>query len=99
MCARRDSNPRESLIVVFSHLRRILDRSDTRRPAARHVQAQHRLTTAEITALVAARQDGVTIDVLARQFGIHRTTVLAHLKREADSGSGKSLLPTESGPG
>ena len=78
----RLTNPRESLTVAFSLLHSILARSETRRPGARHVQAQRRLNTAEIGALRDARHEGVTIDGLAGQFGIHRTTVLAHLRRE-----------------
>ena len=82
--------PRESLIVVFSLLRPILARSKTRRPPARELPVQRRLTFAEITALLAARHDGVTVDGLARRFGVHRTTVLAHLKREDRSRIGSA---------
>jgi hypothetical protein len=69
---------------------------------ARLIQAQYPLTTAEIAAHLAARHDGVTIDGHARQFGIHRTTVLAHLKRKGRSRlrstSPETLLPAESAP-
>lgn len=67
--------------MVFSLLRPILARAETQRPLARGPQVQRRLTTPAIEALVAARHGGATIDGLARQFGIHRTTELAHMKR------------------
>ena len=85
--AGRLSNPRRPLIPVYSQVEGILARADTRRPPARNIQVQRRLPSAEIGTLVAARYDGVTIDALARQFGIHRTTVLAHLNRENRRGS------------
>lgn len=44
-------------------------------------QVQIRLTKAEVDELVKARQGGALIKELAEQFGIHRTTVMAHLKR------------------
>lgn len=43
---------------------------------------QRRLTDTEIDALVARYQNGSTIDVLAREFGLHRTTVMDHLERQ-----------------
>ncbi|KJF18060.1 helix-turn-helix domain-containing protein [Acidithrix ferrooxidans] len=43
-------------------------------------QVQNRLTFEQITELVADYQDGSTILDLVETFGIHRTTVLRHLK-------------------
>lgn len=45
------------------------------------LQAQNRLSEAEIERLVAARTAGHTISELAGEFEIHRTTVMAHLER------------------
>jgi hypothetical protein len=43
--------------------------------------AQRRLTGTGIDDLVARYQAGSTIEMLANRFGIHRTTVMAHLER------------------
>ena len=45
--------------------------------------AQRRLTDSEIDDLVAQYQAGSTIEMLASKFGVHRTTVMDHLKRRA----------------
>lgn len=45
------------------------------------LQSQNRLAEAEVQRLVKARSDGLTISELAAEFEIHRTTVMAHLKR------------------
>ena len=42
---------------------------------------QQRLTDTEIDDLVAQYETGSTIDTLAHEFGVHRTTVMEHLKR------------------
>lgn len=42
---------------------------------------QRRLIDTEIDDLVARYQNGSTIDVLAREFDLHRTTVMDHLDR------------------
>jgi transposase-like protein len=42
---------------------------------------QRRLTDAEIDALGARYQNGSTIESLAREFDVHRTTVMDHLER------------------
>ncbi len=101
--AQRDSNPRESLLVAFTQLRCIPDRAEIPRPETRHVEAQRRSTTAQVAELLVARHDGATVDGLGRQFGIHRTTVLAHLQREGrsrlPSPSPETLLPAEPTPG
>ena len=44
-------------------------------------QKQTRLTSPEIDELLARRAGGATIAELAALFVIHRTTVMAHLKR------------------
>ena len=43
-------------------------------------QRQIRLTESQIEELVEARQSGLTINRLAEQFGVHRTTVMRHLR-------------------
>ena len=45
------------------------------------LQVQHRLSTVEIEKLVDIYQSGRTIEQLAEDFQIHRTTVMAHLRR------------------
>ncbi len=47
----------------------------------RRKQRQKRLTPAEIDALVGDRCGGMTIMALSNRYGIHRTTVMNHLKR------------------
>lgn len=66
-----------------------LARPHTPRPVARYEQVQHRLNAAEVTALLIACDEGIAIDELALRFGIHRSTVLAHLKRAAGSQLGR----------
>jgi len=44
---------------------------------------QRRLTGTDLDALVARYQAGSTIDALAHEFRVHRTTVMDHLKRRA----------------
>lgn len=44
-------------------------------------QRQLRLTSSQVDELVKARQEGALIRELAERFGIHRTTVMEHLKR------------------
>lgn len=53
--------------------------------AASTLQVQNRLSEAEIERLVSARSTGHTISDLAAEFAIHRTTVMAHLKRTKPS--------------
>ena len=48
--------------------------------AAAEPQLQRRLTPVEVETLVQERADGQTIATLVRQFGVHRTTVMAHLR-------------------
>jgi hypothetical protein len=40
---------------------------------------QRRLPSSEIDALVGLYRDGSSIDVLARRYGVHRTTIIYHL--------------------
>jgi DNA-directed RNA polymerase specialized sigma24 family protein len=49
--------------------------------SARNLQRQRRLDPAEVRALVDAYVAGATVPELVDRFGIHRTTVLDHLKR------------------
>jgi len=44
---------------------------------------QRRLTDTEIDDLVARYEAGSTIEILASKFGVHRTTVMDHLRRRA----------------
>ena len=44
-------------------------------------RTQKRLRTAEVDELVAAYQTGDSVEELAKHFGVHRTTVIAHLGR------------------
>ena len=50
--------------------------------APRSRQQQRRLAPDQIEALVARYVDGESIDGLAREYGINRTTVIAHLERK-----------------
>lgn len=70
-------------------LHRPITPSDGRGPA----QVQRRLHGEEIRQLRAARQQGITVDVLARRFGVHRTTVMAHLHRNAAEYPGVMARP------
>ena len=47
----------------------------------RPIQRQHRLSQEEILNLVKQYEAGSTVNRLAHTFGVHRTTVLAHLDR------------------
>ena len=42
---------------------------------------QHRLSRAELEALIALYREGASIDGLARRYEVHRTTVIHHLDR------------------
>jgi Helix-turn-helix domain len=50
-------------------------------PAWPPKRVQRRLDVEDVERLVASYRDGGTVPELAVQFGIHRTTVLEHLKR------------------
>jgi hypothetical protein len=47
------------------------------------LQKQSRLAASEVRDMLARRVAGATIAELATQFEIHRTTVMAHLKRNS----------------
>ena len=53
---------------------------------------QRRLTDTEVDKLVTQHQGGSTIETLAHDLGIHRTSVMAHLQRRAVAGrTGRKL--------
>lgn len=56
---------------------------DKRRESAEPVERQRqvRLTVAQVDELAAAYQAGSSVRELVERFGVHRTTVLDHLKR------------------
>jgi DNA-binding CsgD family transcriptional regulator len=56
-------------------------------------QKQTRLTASQINELLAIRETGATIAELAMRFDIHRTTVMAHLKRNSPHPSPISMRP------
>jgi DNA-binding CsgD family transcriptional regulator len=45
-------------------------------------QVQRRLGVSEVNKMVDRREAGETIEQLAERFGVHRTTVMAHLRRQ-----------------
>jgi len=59
------------------------DSHERRKPAGeRREQQQHvRLSASDLEALAKDRAPGLTIARLAERYGVHRTTVMAHLKR------------------
>jgi transposase len=59
-------------------------------------RSQRRLRSDEVMALAQARREGAEIKELAERFGVHRTTVLAHLERAEVPGrrrQGRQLSP------
>jgi DNA invertase Pin-like site-specific DNA recombinase len=74
------SNPslmsRIQTILAGQDDNRVSDRSRPSRQIQRHLDAN------TILSLVRAYAQGDTIDELASTFGIHRTTVMAHLERQ-----------------
>ena len=76
----RYSNP-----DIVSRLQRILAGHGRDRPSRRPVpslrQKQHRLTEDDMRKLLASYQDGTAIAQIARDFAIHRTTVLDIVRR------------------
>jgi uncharacterized protein (DUF433 family) len=70
---------------ILARLERILAGQNKDRASARTVrsrQTQRRLGPEEVADLVSEYATGRTIGDLATDFGIHRTTVLAHLERQ-----------------
>lgn len=51
------------------------------KPARAIVKKAKRLSDAELSTFQARYREGATVDVLAREFGVHRTTVMAFTKR------------------
>ena len=79
----RLSNPRQSFIRAVALLPVLMARPYVP-PIHRPVwQVQHRLDASEVAALIDGRTAGATIEALTREFGIHHTTVIAHLRRAA----------------
>jgi hypothetical protein len=80
------SNPslmsRIQTILAGQDDNRVSDRSRPSRQIQRHLDAN------TILSLVRAYAQGDTIDELASTFGIHRTTVMAHLERVGAPSSG-----------
>lgn len=50
--------------------------------SSRSLQRQRRLSHDEVVDLAKLYKAGSTVDDLAKTFGVHRTTVLAHLERQ-----------------
>jgi DNA invertase Pin-like site-specific DNA recombinase len=74
---------RYSKLDIATKLRSILAGSgheDLPDRTTRSVRRLRRLTEAEVSDLVQRYQDGCPIHILARDFGLHRTTISAHLK-------------------
>lgn len=76
-------------LLANQHVRPVLEsalggqRDDQCAPAARRVlQRQRRLNPAEATRLAQDYAIGSTVSQLADSYGVHRTTVLAHLERQ-----------------
>jgi hypothetical protein len=69
---------------LMSRIQRILAGHHTDLPSDRSRssrQLQRHLDETEVDSLLHAHSQGETIDQLATTFGIHRTAVMAHLKR------------------
>jgi len=74
---RRYSNP-----DFTQDLRRLLDSPSARKPRSRRRRKNHRrLNSSEVDRLVESYEQGTLLMDLALTFGIHRTTVMAHLRR------------------
>lgn len=56
-----------------------------RRPALPFRQRQVRLTDGSVARLVASRRSGATIAEVAEDFRVHRTTVMAYLRRAREA--------------
>jgi transposase len=67
-----------------------------RESTAQRVRAQRRLSPEDVAQLAAERQAGAEINELAEQFGVHRATVIHHLRRaevDARRYAGRTLSP------
>jgi len=72
---------RTSITALARGLPDVLTSSVALDPPSAQRQHQRRLIPAEIAQLVAEYQNGHDMQVLARTWGLHRTTVAAHLQR------------------
>ena len=96
--------PLVDLFGALSHpcreARRLLDlakdwpaKPQPRRQAQRPVRTARQLPPADLDRLVVAYHDGATVYELARQFGIHRTTVGKHLRAQGVDTTPLALVP------
>jgi hypothetical protein len=87
----RLSNPHDAFVAVTGVLPAMLPRPTPTRTANPVVRHQRRLSGDVVSELVGGRHRGETVDSLAAAFGVHRTTVMAHVARvrpdEADQSS------------
>ena len=60
-----------------------------------HRQVQRKLNKVELDQLVTGYQSGATVYELAEQFGVHRNTVSASLKRQGEGLRYQPLSPTQ----
>jgi DNA invertase Pin-like site-specific DNA recombinase len=74
------TGPRSRSHGFYEHLLNLPKRHAPVKPIS-HLQHQHRLTPAEVVALVQAYQSGADMKQLAIKFGVHRTTVAGWLRR------------------
>jgi hypothetical protein len=79
--AGRLAKPRPSFSEATSILPALLKGPNTVLIHGPPPHAQRRLDASTIADLVGRRGSGVTIEALADEFGIHRTTVMAFLRR------------------
>lgn len=75
------SNPASRLIEIWGDSRAAVPSLYRPARSAKPYTPQTRLDDEAVTALVAAKEAGATIDHLAAQFQINRKTVLRHLRR------------------
>lgn len=76
LLAKQDLSPRLEATLSRRDEDRILPRP------ARSIQKQHRLSPNEVHELARQYEAGATALELAHKFGVHRTTVLAHLEHQ-----------------
>ena len=89
------SNPK----AEAGRLRLVLSATATPRPPEgprrQRRQRQHRLSMTEITNLIKKYEQQASVKDLAKQFGIHRLTVTAHLQRHGVKLHQNGLAPDE----
>jgi hypothetical protein len=81
------SGPGQALLTHSPVPDRVEDHDDGRLVAQQRVQGQRRLTPDEIVRLIDGRGAGLRIADLASEFGINRTTVIRHLRRNGEAGT------------